>query len=505
MHAKNGSSQKVHYQFVALQSGLYEQPIGQGPKMVTYPQATGLFTVCFLFGLICIIESAAAQDSDSNTESAWPGFRGPKFNGVSTTSTPPTKWSATENVAWKKKIPGKGSSSPVVIGNRVFITSALPSDPDSVPKPMSAEDLVKKFDKNGDGQLSRGEQRQARRFRQSQLKSMLVKHKYLVLCYDRSSGDPIWQKVATEATPHEAHHPDHGFASASPVTDGEQLYVNFGSQGLYCFDFEGNLTWKRTDLGKMTTRGTFGEGSSVAVDGDIVILPWDHEGQSRIEAIDRNSGQTIWKTLREEPTAWVTPVVAEVDGRKQVIISGQNFSRGYDLNSGEELWKASGLSQRPVASPIVFGTTGLFASARGGAVLQAILLNQKGDISNNGVAWSIKRQTPDIPSLLLSQNRLYFIGGNNGILSCVNAATGDPFFSPQRLPGIESVYSSPVAAEGNVFITSRDGKTVVIRDSVSFGVVSTNNIGEPVDATLALVDDEVFIRGRDHLFCIRNK
>lgn len=473
--------------------------------MVAFPLNKFLFIFCLLNGMLCTERLGFGQESEFEIQSAWPNFRGPNFNGVSSSATPPTKWSVTENVAWKQKIPGNGSSSPIVIGNRVFITSAIPSDPDTMPKPMSAEDLIRKFDSDGDGQLTSGEERQARRFRQKQIKSMLVKHKYLVLCYDRASGDSVWQKVATEAVPHEAHHPDHGFASASPVTDGEQLYINFGSQGLYCFDFEGNLKWKRSDLGTMTTRGTFGEGSSVAVHEDLLILPWDHEGQSRIEAIDRNSGQTVWKTLRDEPTAWATPLVVTIDGRKQVIISGQNFCRGYDFNNGEEIWKASGLSQRPVACPIVFGETGLFASARGGAVLQAILLDQKGDISSNGVAWSIKRQTPDIPSLLLSQNRLYFIGGNKGILSCINADTGDPFFSPQRLPGIESVYSSPVAADGNVFVTSRDGKTVVIRDSVSFGVVSKNNIGEPVDATLALVGDEIFIRGKHHLFCIRNK
>lgn len=457
------------------------------------------------FSFYLMAQPADAQQTDSSGRLVWPTFRGPDGTGVSKTAKPPTVWSSTENIAWKREIPGKGSSSPIVVGNRVYITSAVPSDPASAPKQMSMEQLVKKFDTDGDGELSRGEQRAARTFRQSQRKLLLQKHKFLVLCYNRATGDPVWQKVAVEATPHEAHHPDHGFASASPVTDGEQLYVNFGSQGLYCYDLEGSLQWKRDDLGKMTTRGTFGEGSSVAVHDDLVILPWDHEGQSRIEAINRNTGETVWKTARDEPSAWVTPLVVKVAGRKQVIISGQNFSRGYDLLTGEEIWKASGLSQRPVASPVVFEETGYFASARGGAILQAIPLNQRGDVTQNGIAWSIKRQTPDIPSLLLSENRLYFIGNNKGIFSCVNAETGEPFFDPQRLSPLDGVYSSPVAANGNVFVTGRNGKTVVVGDAVTFGIVSTNDIGEPVDATLALVEEEIFVRGQKHLFCVRNK
>ena len=157
-----------------------------------------------------------------------------------------------------------------------------------------------------------------------------------------------------------------------------------------------------------------------------------------------------------------------------------------------------------MACPVVFENTGFFSSFRGGAVLQAIPLTQKGDVSQNGIAWSINQQTSDVPSLLLSENRLFFVGGNKGIVSCVNAETGEPFFSPQRL-SLNGVYSSPVAANGNVYVTGREGKTVVIGDAVTFGVVSTNDIGEPVDATLALANEEIFIRGKDHLFCVRNQ
>ena len=450
-------------------------------------------------GLLLMIPMEA---NTHGQELAWPTFRGPAGNGVSLTADPPTSWNATKNVAWKQKIPGRGSSSPIVVGNRVLITAATPVAPDSVPKPLSDQALVKKFDKNGNGKLDRPELRSAREFRRDQRKKSLTEHKYLVLCYDRNSGELLWENTAAVATPHESHHPDHGYASASPVTDGEYVYVNFGSQGVYCYNLQGNQIWKRDDLGKMTTRGSFGEGSSVAIAGDVLVLPWDHEGQSYIETIDRKSGETIWKVERDEPSNWATPRVVEVEGRQQILQVGQNFTRGYDLASGEEVWRASGLTQRPVASPVVKGKVGFVSSSRGGAILQAIKLDQSGNITANGIAWTIKQKTADIPSLLLSENRLFFVGGNRGIISCVDADTGKPFFDPQRLQ-LQSVYSSPVAAKGMVFVTGRQGKTVVLSDSSEFNLIESNDIGEPVDATLALVDREIFIRGRDHLFCIK--
>ena len=347
-------------------------------------------TFAFLVTLLAAA-TAAAQTTDTD----WLNFRGDVGNGVSASATPPTTWSDSENIAWKKKIPGNGSSSPIVVGNRVIITSAIPSAPDrEIPKQLSRRELAAKLDEDGDGKLSKEERDKAIAYRAQEQKKLLQEHDFLVLCYDRSSGDLLWEKQAATGMPHEFPHSDHGYASASPVSDGEVVLINFGSQGLYCFDLEGNQRWKRDNLGKMKTRGTFGEGSSVAIDGDHVILPWDHEGQSRIEVINRSSGETIWKKDRDEPSNWVTPRIAEIDGRKQIVQVGQNYSRGYDLATGDELWKASGMSQRPVSTPALMDNIAFVSSARGGAVLQAIRLDQQGDISSTGIEWTVQSTHP---------------------------------------------------------------------------------------------------------------
>ena len=444
-----------------------------------------------------------AEESDSGKY--WSHFRGPFANGISATAKPPTKWSDTKNVAWKIEIPGKGSSSPIVWDNKVFITTAIPEGAvGDEPERMSRAQIREKFDENKDGELDENERQAAIQFMRERRKRTLPKHKFVVMCFDRETGKKIWEDTANERKPVDGTHRDGSYASASPVTDGKHVYVNFGSMGLFCYDLDGKQVWKRTDLGEMKMRGSFGEGSSVAIEGDVLILPWDHEGQSKIEAINKNTGKTIWKKDRDEPSAWSTPKIVTVNGKKQIIHSGENYSRGYDLESGEELWRSSGLSTRPVASPVSKGNVGIFASSRRGAALNAYALDRKGDISSDPI-WKIDRQAPDCPSLLLSENRLFFVSANQGIVSCANADDGSLFFGAQRLSGMNGCYSSPVAADGKVFVTGRGGKTFVLADDEEFKMIGQNDVGEGVDATLALSADQIFIRGNKHLFCIQEE
>ncbi len=455
--------------------------------------------------LIVFVPPVSARQQQQDEEARnWNNFRGPTHNGVSETATPPLEWSATRNVAWKTEIPGRGSSSPVVWNDRVFLTSAVNTESDDAPQPprLTRDEILQKFDEDGDGQLSRTERAAASDFMRAEQQKLLKQHQFVVYCIDRNSGEILWQDVAATRKPSDRHHRDHGYASASPVTDGERVYFSFGSNGVYCYQLDGKKVWERTDLGEMQTRGSFGEGSSLALFEDVLILPWDHEGQSRINVLDKATGKTRWSVQRDEPTTWSTPQVVNVDGKNQIIQSGENYSRGYDLESGMELWRSTGLSTRPVATPVTRGNVGYFASSRRGAAVHAYYLNRQGDISSEA-AWKIDRLAPDCPSLLLSDNRLYFLSKNSGIVSCANAEDGTMFFEGQRLNGISGVYSSPVAADGKVFITGRDGQTVVLQDAMEYKVLAQNDVGERVDATLALVDDQIFIRGERHLFCIQ--
>jgi outer membrane protein assembly factor BamB len=324
-----------------------------------------------------------------------------------------------------------------------------------------------------------------------------------VICFDRKTGDKVWEQDATEATPHQGTHGTNNYASASPCTDGKHVYAHFGSRGLFCYSMDGELVWKRDDLGKMQTRNSFGEGSSPTLAGDKIIVPWDHEGQSALFALDKLTGKTVWKTERDEPTNWSTPFIAEHDGKQQVVMNGQTKARGYDLETGKEVWQCGGQTDRPCASAV--GENGLVFVGSGyrGSYLGAFDLNGKGSLEGTGwVKWSVNQNTPDIASPLLSNGRLYFHKGKTGMVSCFEAATGKEIYPLSRVDGLSSIYASPIAAGGYVFLTGRSGTTVVLKDADKFEVVATNSVGETVDATPAPVDDQLFIRGEKHLFCI---
>lgn len=397
----------------------------------------------------------------------WPHWRGDQGNGVSLTAKPPTKWSATDNVKWKVEIPGRGSGSPVVWGNQVFVVTA------------SREAA------GGGGRRN------------------VPKLAFVLMSFNRQTGQLQWKRTATVATPHQGTHRTNGFASASPCTDGEHVYAHFGSRGLYCYTMEGDLVWSRDDLGKMNTRNSFGEGSSPTLAGDKILVPWDHEGPSALFALDKRTGKTVWKTDRDEPTNWSTPLVVPNGDQMQVVVNGQNYARAYDLETGEELWRCSGQTQRPCASAVSANGIVYVGSGFRGYYLGAFRLTGKGDITRtDNVVWSVSENTPDIASPLLSRGRLYYYKAKTGLLTCVDAATGKPYYEAARVPGLTTIYASPIAAGGHVYLTDRRGTTTVINDANTLEVVASNSVGETVDATPAPVDNQLFIRGERHLFCI---
>ena len=415
-------------------------------------------------GLVSIVILSSTAYADN-----WAHWRGPTGNGVAMNATPPTEWTSTKNIKWKVAVPGKGAGSPIIWGNRVFITTAVP-----------------------EGASGKGG---------------LATLQFKVLCYDRNDGKLIWEQIATKAKPHQETHATNGFASASPCTDGERVYAHFGSRGLFCYTLDGKLVWKRDDFGKMDTLNRFGEGSSPTLAGDKILVPWDHQGPSALYALDKLTGKTIWKETREEPTCWATPLVVDNGGQKQVVMNGQNFARSYDLETGKELWRCSGQTKRPVASAVAANGIVYVASGFQGAFIGAFRPSGKGDIKGtNQVVWTIDHDAPDIASpLLTTTGRLYFHKGKSGQLSCVDAATGKPHYVAKRVEGVDSTYGSPIEAGGNIYLTGRSGNIVVIKDSDELTVVSNNPMDEILDATPAPVDSELFVRGDQHLFCISNK
>jgi outer membrane protein assembly factor BamB len=413
--------------------------------------------------IVCLALVFASFNSFAHAEN-WAHWRGPTGNGIAINASPPIEWSDTKNVKWKVEVPGQGLSSPIVWENRVFVTSAVPLS----------------------GDATRG----------------LPNLEFKVFCYDRQNGKLLWEKTATVATPHQKTHETNGFASASPCTDGEHIYAHFGSRGLFCYSMNGDFVWKRDDFGKMDTLFGFGEGSSPTLEGDMILLPWDHKGPSALYALNKRTGQTIWKAPRPEPTCWATPLVVEHAGHKQVIMNGQKSVRSYDLATGKELWRCGGQTLRPIASPVTVNDLVIVGSGYQGAFLGAFHLDGSGDIhGTDKVVWELNHDTPDVASPLLSSGRLYFHKAKTGLLSCVDAATGKPHYFGRRI-GLDNTYASPVAAGGHVYLTARSGTTAVIDDADELKVVATNKLDETIGATPAPVDNELFIRGDKHLYCI---
>jgi len=269
---------------------------------------------------------------------------------------------------------------------------------------------------------------------------------------------------------------------------------------------EGELVWKRDDFGKMKTRGSFGEGSSPALHGEVIIVPWDHEGPSALWTLNALTGKTIWKIERDEPSAWSTPYVVKSGEQELVIMNGEKSIRAYDLKSGDEVWRYAGISTRPIATAVSRDGLVFVGGGRKSRFFGAFKLDGKGDLKGTeSLVWSWTKNVPDVPSPVLSGELLYFLKNKSGSLSCVDSATGKAHYTAKRLPKISSVYASPITAGGHVYVTGRSGAIVVLKDGKEFEIVASNSVGEGVDATPAAVDQQLFIRGASHLFCIEKE
>jgi outer membrane protein assembly factor BamB len=412
-------------------------------------------------------------------ERFWPQWRGPLATGEGPRAHPPLEWSEEKNVRWKVEVPGRGQSSPVVWEDLVFVTTAVPQAKGVPSKPAEAARAGGPPVVKPDGIVE-----------------------FVVQAHNRSDGKVRWRTTVKELLPHEGTHKDGSYASGSALTDGERLYAFFGSRGLYALDLKGKVLWEK-QLGTMQTRMGFGEGSSPALFGDTLVVNWDHEGQDFVVALDKKTGSERWRAERDEPTSWATPIVVASDGKAQVVTSATKRVRSYDLATGKLLWEAGGMTENVIPSPVsasgmVYATSGF----RGNALIAVRVADAKGDVTGTpAVAWSYDRDTPYVPSPLLYKDGLYFMKSNSAVLTRIDVATGKPSYT-QRLDRLTNVYASPVAAAGRVYVVGRDGTSAVLAAGPEPTVLATNSLGDGFDASPALVDDEMYLRGQKYLYRI---
>jgi hypothetical protein len=451
----------------------------------------------------------SAEEIDAN----WHRWRGPNADGTSSTANPPVEWGPSKNVKWKVAVPGKGSATPIIWGNQIFVLSAIETD-----RKKEGSGTAASESQPGQGRASgRADQAPPRGGPGGQRGGGFgggaggrgggwpgppptTYYQFVVISYDRQTGAEQWRKIATEQVPHESGHGTNTFASGSPVTDGNRLFISFGSRGIYAYDLKGNKLWER-DLGRMETRAQFGEGSSPALHGDTLVVPWDHEGQSFVVALDAASGEAKWKADRDEPTTWATPLITEYKGRMQVITNGTTV-RSYDLETGDMLWECGGQVSNPIPTPVRLGDVVYCMTGYRGNAVFALPLSAQGDITNTDkIVWSRNDAAPYVPSPILYQGQLYFTKSRDGIMTSLDAKTGEVIIPQTRLPGVRSVYASPVAAQGRIYFPSREGTTVVVKHGSSLEVLATNELGETIDASPAMVGNDLFIRTDAHLYC----
>lgn len=439
----------------------------------------------FLLSLSMLMCTLIWVVADGDTKSAhWPEWRGPFFNGMAA-SDAPTTWSDTKNIKWKTEIQGRGHSTPVIWGDKIFLTTAIATGQN--PQPSSAE--------------SQSAQAPSRRGGGA---GAQIEHRFDVICIDRKTGKKIWQKTARVATPHEGYHRTYGsFASNSPVTDGLHVYVSFGSRGVFCFDMNGKLIWQKDPGVRMQMRLQFGEGTAPVLDRDRIILTFDHEAGAFIVALDKRTGKELWKSARDERSSWSTPLIIEHAGRRQVIVSATNKVRSYDVQTGKVIWECAGLGSNVIPAPVYHNGVVYVMSGHRDPKMIAIRLGKEGDLSgSDAILWSHTRGIPYTASPVLHENKLY-VATDSGQISCFNIATGEPYYQQVRLPRPYNFKASPVGANGKLYLASEEGNVIVLKMGEKFEVLATNVLEDQTFiASPVIVEGELFLRSQNHLYCI---
>ncbi|MFC2118941.1 PQQ-binding-like beta-propeller repeat protein [Bacteroidota bacterium] len=435
-----------------------------------------------LCGLLFISQgNIMAQIKSSEYLKNWPNWRGPQETGFYQYGNPPVEFSETKNIKWKLDIPGKGHSTPVIWGDQLIITTAVAVGKEAE-EPKEAEAA------------------QGRRGMSSNKTDQV--HKFIVMSIDRNTGSILWQTIVREELPQESTHDLGSWASNSPVTDGKNIYAYFGSRGLFCLDFDGNILWER-DFGQLNKRMSFGEGSSPALRDNKIIVLWDDEGQSFIVAIDTKTGKDVWKVDRDEITTWGSPLIVDAGGKTQVITNGTTKIRSYDFENGKIIWETTGMTVNVIPNPIYAdGILHLMSGFRGFALRAIDLAKAKGDITNtDAVLWKYDQDTPYTPCPLVMDGKLYFLRINNGYLTCLDARDGKINYAKQKLEGINAIYSSPIGVNGKIYIAATE-TVLVVKAGAEYELLFTNKLDDTFHASPVVNGNDLFLRGFKSLYCI---
>lgn len=430
-------------------------------------------------GLVCLGSLTAILSAQERNTPSWPQWRGPSNTGVATGNAPLT-WSDTANVKWKIEIPGRGHSTPVAWGDRLFLTTAIPTG------------------KKGDQPATAGGGRAGGGAAAGE------EHRMEVMAIDRASGKVLWQRTATTTIPHEGYHQRYGsFASNLPATDGQRVYAFFGSRGLFVYDVNGKPLWQK-DLGlKMQMRLSFGEGTGAVVDDGRVYLQFDHQGEGFVVALNAADGKELWRAPRMENSSWSTPLVVEHAGSKQLVVTADTKVKAYDVNTGKVVWEVAGLGTNPIPQPVQFRDMVLVMSGYRNPRLMAVRLGRTGDLTGtDAIVWETTRGTSYTASPALHDGRLYIIA-DNGMMSVFDAATGTPHYLQQRLPKPYNFKASPLVVNDRVYLASEEGDVVVVKTGNTFEVLATNTLADQsFIASPIVVGSQMFLRSRTHLFSV---
>jgi outer membrane protein assembly factor BamB len=444
-----------------------------------------------------ITRTAAAKPSPLRvapvSRGIWPSFRGREATGVADGQHLPDRWNVEtgDNILWRTVIPGLAHSSPIVWGDRIYVTTAISQDRKATFKPGLYGD--------GDASTDRSSQR------------------WVLLAVDKRTGRIAWERVAHEGVPRNKRHMKSTYASATPATDGRVVVAWFGSEGVYAFNMDGSPRWK-VDIGRVNVGAydiptyEWGPASSPIIWNDLVILQCDTQADSFLLALDVATGNTVWKTERDELPSWGTPTVVSTPAGPELVTNAANAVRGYDPRTGKERWRLGGSSK--ITAPTPFAADGLIVVASGRAPERPVFVIKPGALgditpaagqsTSAGVAWSKTARGPYMPTPLAYGGLLYVLG-NNGVFDAYALQTGEEIYR-QRVPHPGSGFSaSPVAADGKIYISGEDGEMIVLSAGREFRAIATNSMGEALMATPALSEGVMYVRGSRTLFAIGRK